>query len=117
MNQRRNEIANKYHKHLKNTILTFQHIPGNIFCNYHIFAAKVYGSRKKFMDYLEKFMIQTNIYYLIPQHLQKANLYLGYRRGDFPIAELICNKIVALPMYPELTDGNLQKVINIIKSY
>jgi len=62
-------------------------------------------------------MIQTNIYYLIPQHLQKANLYLGYRRGDFPIAELICNKIVALPMYPELTDGNLQKIINIIERY
>ena len=61
--------------------------------------------------------IQTNIYYLLPLHLQQANKYLGYKIGDFPNAELISNNVIALPIYPELSSINLNTILTNINLF
>lgn len=117
MNQLRNRIANEYKRKLNNQYFTFQYIPTNVFCNYHVFATKVNGNRNELVNYLESHQIQTNIYYLMPLHLQEAYKYLGYKKGDFPKAEWLCNEVIALPLYPELSDQKVDKIIKTINEF
>jgi len=60
-------------------------------------------NRDNLKKYLEKFGIQTLIYYGKPLHLHKASKIFGYKKGDYPIAENICNKVLALPHHQYLT--------------
>jgi len=117
MNQLRNRIADKYIKGLNSQYFDTQSIEENIYCNYHVFAVRVHGDRNELMNYLERERIQTNIYYPIPLHLQEANRFLEYRKGDFPNAEELCNQIIALPMYPELSSQNIEKVLITINEF
>jgi len=62
--------------------------------------------------------IGTSIYYPIPLHLQKCFAYLGHKEGDFPVAERVCKQILALPIYPELRDDEVDYVCDeIVRFY
>jgi len=117
MNALRNRIAKKYREGIDERHFSFQHIPDKVFCNYHVFSMRIGGRRDEMMDYLEKCKIQANVYYQVPLHLQEANRYLGYSRGNLPKAEKLCGEIIALPMYPELTEQAVKKVIRTINLF
>jgi dTDP-4-amino-4,6-dideoxygalactose transaminase len=53
---------------------------------------------------LEERGVQTAIHYPLPIHLQKAYQSLGGSKGSFPHAERACERVIAMPLYPELTD-------------
>ena len=61
--------------------------------------------------------IPTIIYYPRPLHLQRVYAELGFKEGDFPVAEDISRKILPLPIYPELTDAQADYVIETIKQF
>jgi dTDP-4-amino-4,6-dideoxygalactose transaminase len=61
--------------------------------------------------------IGTSIYYPIPLHLQKCFDYLGYKKGDFPVAEKLCEKVLALPLFPELTEDEVAYVCESVKEF
>lgn len=61
--------------------------------------------------------IGTSIYYPIPLHLQKCFAYLGYKEGDFPVAERVCKQILALPIYPEMCDDEIDYVCDEISKF
>jgi dTDP-4-amino-4,6-dideoxygalactose transaminase len=61
--------------------------------------------------------IQTGIHYPIPIHLQPAYSELGYRQGDFPHAEGLASRMLSLPMYPELTETQIERVTDAIKGF
>jgi dTDP-4-amino-4,6-dideoxygalactose transaminase len=85
--------------------------------NYHVFASRFQGDRAAFMRSLEAQQIQTNIYYVVPLHLQEANRFLGYKPGDLPAAEALCEAAIALPLYPELPGDTLSRIIQNINDW
>ncbi|HHX57501.1 MAG TPA: DegT/DnrJ/EryC1/StrS family aminotransferase [Clostridiales bacterium] len=83
---------------------------------YYVFCIKA-DNRDGLEDYLKANNIGTSVYYPIPLHLQKCFSYLGYKKGDFPVAENLCSTVLALPMYPELTEDEIIFVCEIIREY
>jgi dTDP-4-amino-4,6-dideoxygalactose transaminase len=69
------------------------------------------------MDYLAQNHIATLIHYPIPPHLQKAYEYLGYKAGDFAIAEEYADQVVSLPLYNGMTTEEVDAVIKAINRY
>lgn len=67
--------------------------------------------------YLASNGIQTCVYYPLPLHLQKCLAGLGYKKGDFPVAERISEQILALPVYPEITADEIEYVSEKILQY
>jgi dTDP-4-amino-4,6-dideoxygalactose transaminase len=51
----------------------------------------------------------------MPLHLQESYKDLGYKKGDFPVSEAVASDIISLPMYPELTAGQIDEVCKTIK--
>lgn len=113
----RNNLANIYIANLRKDLFEFQQKYDNVFHNYHIFAVKFKKNRKKFVKYLEKNNIQTNVYFPTPLHFQKANSNLSYAGGDLPNTEKLCSEVIALPLYPELKKKTLNCIISIANSF
>ena len=101
-NEERRRVASLYDEHLKNVTIPVvaehcQHI-------YHLYVIEC-DKRDELMKFLkDKYNIVTLIHYPIPNHLQKALDYLGYKKGDFPVTEMLADRILSLPIYPEMTD-------------
>jgi len=60
--------------------------------------------------------IQTGIHYPVPVHLQPAYADLGYGPGDFPVSERAAKEVLSLPLYPEITDAQIQRVSQALSS-
>ena len=58
--------------------------------------------------------IETGIHYPVPVHLQKAYAHLGYRPGDVPVTEKLCQHCLSLPIYPELSKEKIFTVASIL---
>jgi len=74
-------------------------------------------NRDALESYLGENGIGTSIYYPIPLHLQKCFEYLGYKKGDFPIAEKLCGTVLALPMFPELTESEVDYICDTVRKF
>ncbi|MDB6054493.1 MAG: pleiotropic regulatory protein, partial [Verrucomicrobiales bacterium] len=83
---------------------------------YHVYAI-LSEQRDALQKHLTDQGVPSIIYYPQPLHLQKVYDDLGYRAGDFPVAEGISKTILPLPMYPELTDQQVDHVIKSVRSF
>jgi dTDP-4-amino-4,6-dideoxygalactose transaminase len=76
---------------------------------YHVYAVLT-AKRQAMMESLNAQGVQTGIHYPIPVHLLPAYADLGYVAGDLPVSERIADQEVSLPMFPELTDSQIETV-------
>jgi dTDP-4-amino-4,6-dideoxygalactose transaminase len=74
-------------------------------------------SRNELQDFLSNDGIGSLIHYPVPPHLQKAYAHLGYKESDFPIAELIANTCLSLPIFPGITEEQITQVCDSIKKF
>jgi dTDP-4-amino-4,6-dideoxygalactose transaminase len=83
------------------------------FCShvYNQYVIRV-NERDRVQEELKKAGIPTMIYYPSPLHLQKAYAYLGYKEGDFPVAEKLCKEVLALPIHTEITAEQQEYIVN-----
>lgn len=83
---------------------------------FHQYVIRVW-ERDRLRDYLVKEGIGTDIYYPLPLHLQDCFSFLGHRRGDFPNSEKASEEVLALPIYPELTEDQQVFVVDRIRAF
>jgi dTDP-4-amino-4,6-dideoxygalactose transaminase len=88
---------------------------GNHAVNY-VFCVRA-ENRDGLEAYLKEKGIGTSVYYPVPLHLQKCFAYLGYKPGDFLVAERLCQSVLALPMFPELTEDEVSYVCESIREF
>jgi len=81
---------------------------------YYVYVVQV-QNREYFRQALEHQGIATAVHYPIPIHLQPACARYGYKRGMLPVTEAVAERLVTLPMYPELTTEQIQAVVNAVK--
>jgi dTDP-4-amino-4,6-dideoxygalactose transaminase len=84
---------------------------------YNQFVICVTDKRDELRQSLNEMGVGTEIYYPIPMHLQECFLDLNYKKGDFPVAEHAALHTLALPIYPELSDGQLAYVVEKISAF
>ncbi|MDA7857903.1 DegT/DnrJ/EryC1/StrS family aminotransferase [bacterium] len=73
--------------------------------------------RDKLREFLEKEEISTAIHYPKPLHLQEAFKFLAHKERDFPISEMVAKEVLSLPIYPELTQEQIEDIVIKIKSF
>lgn len=116
VNDNRRAIANKYLDGIKNSEIILPFVP-----DYSVPVWHVFGIRCKRRTELEKFLnksgIGTNKHYPIPIHLQECYKDLGFKEGDFPIAEEISATELSIPMYYGMTDDEIQYVIDKVNEF
>jgi dTDP-4-amino-4,6-dideoxygalactose transaminase len=83
---------------------------------FHQYVVRAYR-REELREFLTARKIGTEVYYPIPLHLQPCFVYLGYREGDFPEAERAAKEVLALPMFPELTEEEQRWVVKSIADF
>lgn len=80
---------------------------------YYVYVIQV-DDRDMVRQQLQDAGIATGVHYPVPIHLQSACAHYGYTAGMFPVTEQVVKHIISLPMYPELTPEQVQRVINLV---
>lgn len=116
-NRERKKIADRYKSFLIGIgDLIFQEEHLNSVGVYHLFVMKT-SRRDELRSYLFQKGIGTMIHYPLPPHLQGAYSELGFRPGDFEVTEKLSKTIVSLPIWPGLTDDQIDWVIKSVKTF
>ena len=87
-------------------------------CNYYtIRLVDSRLDRNKLREHLESRGIQTAVYYSLSLHLQEVYKHLGYKPGDFPESEQAQEQVLSLPMYPELSEMQIEEIVEALSEY
>lgn len=116
LNKEREEIAKRYLTEIKNEEILLPESMENSTHIYHLFVIRL-KNREKFMKYMEENSVGTMIHYPIPPHLSEAYSYLGYKEGDFPLAEAYSSEVVSIPIYNGMKKEEIDYVIEVINNY
>lgn len=112
----RRKAAALYGTLFKETPIVTPFVPDYNEHTYHLYVIAA-PLRDKLLEHLEADGIEARVYYPIPVHLQKCYSGLGYKKGDFAISEWQADNTLAIPVYPELTAENIEKVVGCIKEF
>ena len=107
-NRLRQLHANQYRRRLRESGLGLP-----VYCLYTVRCSE----RDALRQHLRGRGIGTEIYYPLPLHLQQAYQYLGHREGDFPVAERLSRESLSIPVYPELTADQVDRVADAILEF
>lgn len=111
-----NIAAKKYSERL-NEIVKVPIIPTGYYSSWAQYTIVFHNKeqRDSIQDYLKSIDIPTMIYYTKPIHLQTAYKHMGYKQGDFPVSEKLCQCVLSLPIHPYITDEEIDTVCSAIR--
>jgi len=108
----RQKVAQKYHSKLniQNSKLVLPFVEEGRTSAWAQYSIRV-KNRDELQEKLKEQGIPTAVHYPMPLHLQECFLYLGYKKGDFPISEIVSDEIMSLPMNPYVTDEEIEYIV------
>ncbi|MEI6065330.1 MAG: DegT/DnrJ/EryC1/StrS family aminotransferase [Pseudanabaena sp. ELA748] len=117
-NTQRRAISDRYTDLLKAAnipnLVSPHHCSGSVWNQYTVCIGD--GKRDYVQTQLREQNIITMIYYPLPLHMQSVYSNLGYKKADFPITEDICDRVLSLPMFPELSEEQQQRVVSTLQA-
>ena len=113
-NRRRREAAERYTALLSDAaaVRTPVTLPGNEHV-WHLYVVRV-PDRDRVLERLHRAGIFAGIHYPVPVHLQPAFSWLGYGPGDFPVAEAAAGRVLSLPIHPQITPAQQERVVEVL---
>lgn len=114
-NAERTRIAECYHRGLRGPLALPKYDKRGRTC-WHQYVLRT-ERKKELCAYLQEHGIGCGTFYPVPLHLQKAFSELGYQPGDLPVAERLAHETVCLPIFPELTDAEVEAVIDAVNRF
>ncbi|WP_315072367.1 DegT/DnrJ/EryC1/StrS family aminotransferase [uncultured Clostridium sp.] len=114
-NEGRRKIAKIYDEKLKNSNVVTPVVDKENDPIYHQYVLQC-EDRETMLTKLKEKGVATGVYYPVPLHLQKVYKDLGYKEGDMPVAEYLSHRTFAIPVYPELTEAEVDYIIESIKA-
>lgn len=116
-NTQRRGLAAEYNRMLSDVDdVICPHEPSGSRAVYHLYVIRT-GQRDRMVAHLKEAGIGTGIHYPVPLHLQEAYRSFGYQPGDFPVTERLAAEIVSLPMFPQLTAEQQNRVVQEICAF
>jgi dTDP-4-amino-4,6-dideoxygalactose transaminase len=112
----RRKNAAYYNKKLADSAITTPFISDECVSIYNQYVIRV-PKRQEVFDHLRSNGIGCMVYYPLPLHMQECFAYLGYKEGDFPVTEKAANEVMALPVYPEITNEMQDYVVKSILDF
>ena len=109
----RQRVANRYAELLADTPLQLPTVTAGNKSAWHLYTVRS-PRRDELKKFLDENKIGSAVHYPMPLHLQKVYANLGYKPGDFPVAEKASREVLSLPMFPELTQEEIQLIANVI---
>jgi dTDP-4-amino-4,6-dideoxygalactose transaminase len=124
-NARRRELAARYDRLFRDAGLAAKSVADGIVLPWtdprveHVFHQYVIRAprRDALRAYLTSEGIGSEIYYPLPLHQQESLAFLGYKTGDFPESERAANEVLALPIYPELREDEIETVVEAVRRF
>lgn len=115
-NEARRAHAAFYDGALADLPLETPRVPAQADPVYHLYSILT-SRRDELVKHLEERGVGCGVYYPLPLHRQPCYAFLGHRRGDFPVTEKISQRIVSLPMFPELRPDELESVVSALRDF
>ena len=112
----RRRVAQRYHELLAGTPLQLPREADYAQSAWHLYVVR-HRRRDDLKKHLETNRIGCGLHYPLPLHLQQCFASLGYQAGDFPVAEKAARECLSLPIYPELTEAQIETVGQVIKDF
>ena len=112
----RRRVAYRYHELLQDTPLQLPREAAWAESVYHLYVVR-HPRRDELKTHLEASGVGCALHYPLPLHLQKCYASLGYKAGGFPVAEKAARECLSLPIYPEMTDAQVQRVAEVITGF
>ena len=112
----RRRVAHRYNELLADTPLQLPREPDYAESAYHLYVVR-HPRRDDLKRHLEANQIGSALHYPLPLHLQKCFASLGYGAGDFPVAEKAARECLSLPIYPELTEVQVDRVAAVVRDF
>jgi len=114
--ERRRAIARIYSELLSETPLQLPREAKYAESAWHLYTVR-HSRRDELKKFLEANNVGSAVHYPLPLHLQKCYANLGHKPGDFPVAEKAARECLSLPIYPEMTDKQVQRVTDVVKKF
>lgn len=107
----RQEVAAKYTQALKDKKIVLPYVAKEGTSAWAQYSVRV-QNRETVQTKLKEQGIPTAVHYPMPLHLQECFVYLGYKKGDFPVSEMVSNEIMSLPMNPYVSDEEIAYIVS-----
>jgi dTDP-4-amino-4,6-dideoxygalactose transaminase len=114
--ERRRENANFYFEKLKRSPFLLPKSRDYAYHGYYVFAVVVSNAYEVIKALISN-DIEVHTYYPVPLHLQGVYALLHYKKGDLPITEWLSTHSFAIPVYPEITNEEMNRVVDILMKY
>ena len=112
----RQRVARRYTELLAGTPLQLPREAAGAESVWHLYVVR-HPRRDELKKHLDENKVGCALHYPVPLHLQKCYASLGHKAGDFPAAEKAARECLSLPIFPELTDAQIQRVADVVKGF